>query len=584
MLTKKTDLYIGVAVCLLPILYCIFLFLLGPKSIIQVADNLDSEVSFRVVIKNAGLLFSTSNDNVTTAMLGTIPRNAYNVPAFHMTTFLFGVFNPLHAYLLNFSFVMIIGLFGMLWFCLRFIFCAGIPWRITLSGLAAVAFILQPLYAIYGIAVIGLPWLIMAWDAMRKTTSLKIWMGGIAFAAFYTFYSSLVLGGYAVIMVSSGCFVWMLARNRKRDALALGVLLASVGVSYLVSEQDLIRLFIYNNGFISHRTEYNLIPEAIALQQVPAAFWESFVTGYFDAPFPAHVALLMACISIPVLAFSRTWNHKRLVLGILSGCVAISVFDVCYWSLAFSGIRASVPLLNQFQFDRFTCMFPLLWIILEALLVRDLLDGKRWMRIVAAGFLLLQLTYTVYHNPYYVNTMIQAVKAPLGHPLHHTWGEFFAESLFQNIDREYPHIRRDGKVACIGFYPAIPEYNGFSTVDGYHNNYPLEYKHRFRKVIEGELAVSSKYQPYFDDWGNRCYLFSHELNDDFSTLDGSSLLKDVRFNFQAVHELGGTHVFSSLEIVDADSHGLRLLQRFHNSESPLTLFVYEIKEIKEIKV
>lgn len=39
----------------------------------------------------------------------------------------------------------------------------------------------------------------------------------------------------------------------------------------------------------------------------------------------------------------------------------------------------------------------------------------------------------------------------------------------------------------VGIYPAAAAYNGFHCLDGYSNNYPLEYKHAFRQIMEGEL-------------------------------------------------------------------------------------------------
>lgn len=42
--------------------------------------------------------------------------------------------------------------------------------------------------------------------------------------------------------------------------------------------------------------------------------------------------------------------------------------------------------------------------------------------------------------------------------------------------------------------------HGFYTVDGYSNNYPLEYKHRFREVIAAELEKNEEVRVYFDLW------------------------------------------------------------------------------------
>ena len=65
-------------------------------------------------------------------------------------------------------------------------------------------------------------------------------------------------------------------------------------------------------------------------------------------------------------------------------------------------------------------------------------------------------------------------------------------------------------MVSLGIDPAAALYHGFYSLDGYSNNYPLSYKHRFREVIAPELAKSEYLTDYFDDWGNRCYMFSAE--------------------------------------------------------------------------
>ena len=49
--------------------------------------------------------------------------------------------------------------------------------------------------------------------------------------------------------------------------------------------------------------------------------------------------------------------------------------------------------------------------------------------------------------------------------------------------------------------------NNISTIDGYHNIYPLNYKEKFRKIIERELAKDTELKIYYDNWGSRVYAF-----------------------------------------------------------------------------
>src|SRR5699024_9806710 len=87
------------------------------------------------------------------------------------------------------------------------------------------------------------------------------------------------------------------------------------------------------------------------------------------------------------------------------------------------------------------------------------------------------------------------------------------------------------KVGSAGLYPSIALYNGFYCIDGYSNNYSLEYKHEFRKIIENELNKNESLKAYFDDWGNRCYLFSSEIPFQYYfTKDSQVVIRDWDIN------------------------------------------------------
>lgn len=63
----------------------------------------------------------------------------------------------------------------------------------------------------------------------------------------------------------------------------------------------------------------------------------------------------------------------------------------------------------------------------------------------------------------------------------------------QEIDDAIGRDKSTYRVAHLGISPAPSLMHGFYTVDGYSNNYSLEYKHRFREVIAAELEKMRKY-------------------------------------------------------------------------------------------
>lgn len=134
------------------------------------------------------------------------------------------------------------------------------------------------------------------------------------------------------------------------------------------------------------------------------------------------------------------------------------------------------------------------------------------------------------------------------------------------------------KIVCLGLHPSILEYNGFHTVDSYMANYPLSYKHRFRKVIASELAQSETLKDYFDHWGSRCYLFSAELGNDF--LWGkhkNGKVSNLAIDIEALKELDCKYIFSAVEIENYASLKLDYKGAYTTSDSFWNIRVYKIR-------
>lgn len=87
---------------------------------------------------------------------------------------------------------------------------------------------------------------------------------------------------------------------------------------------------------------------------------------------------------------------------------------------------------------------------------------------------------------------------------------------------------QDYRVVSLGIDPAAALYHGFYCLDGYSNNYSLEYKHRFREIIAPELDKSEYLEDSFDHWGNRCYLFSAECPGYYTIEKAAFIFRTIR--------------------------------------------------------
>ena len=158
-----------------------------------------------------------------------------------------------------------------------------------------------------------------------------------------------------------------------------------------------------------------------------------------------------------------------------------------------------IDFLRTFQYDRVYWLHPTFWGIVFACALEQIVLKVRSGRVIAGGLLAMQLAWLA--------TGVHEERLSYHH--------FYSPELFAEIRDHIARPQFSYRVASLGMHPAIALYNGFYVADGYASDYPLSYKHRFRKVIAAELAKNESLRDYFDNWGGRCYLFCAELGKHF---------------------------------------------------------------------
>lgn len=148
--------------------------------------------------------------------------------------------------------------------------------------------------------------------------------------------------------------------------------------------------------------------------------------------------------------------------------------------------------------------------------------------------------------------------------------EFLDDYTGKNVD-EY-------RVVSLGIDPAAALYHGFYCLDGYSNHYPLEYKKKFRKIILPELERNEYLRQYYDNWGNRCYLFSSECPGYYTIEKHGFSYMDYRINTKALYKMGGRYLLSAALIQNAEGQGLSLLREkpFETEDSYYCIYIYEV--------
>ena len=158
-----------------------------------------------------------------------------------------------------------------------------------------------------------------------------------------------------------------------------------------------------------------------------------------------------------------------------------------------------------------------------------------------------------------------------------SFSEFYAVQQFSRIQSYIGKPVNTYQVVSLGLHPAIAQYNRFRTLDGYVNFYPLTYKQKFRTIIEGELNKSSELKHYFDDWGNRVYIYAAELGKHYDyTKTNQKPVRQLDIDTVQLKRMGGDYLLSAVPIRNASSIGLKLEKTFRDNQSAWIIYLYRV--------
>ncbi|MEO0082223.1 MAG: DUF6044 family protein [candidate division WOR-3 bacterium] len=566
----RTQLIIGFATLVL-VLYLLPMVVLWDDSHIRIHDNLDSTVP-SLTFLNRYLASPDSGSGLIEPFLrlGT-PRIGYT-RFLSVIGVLWVVLEPFAAYLVNDILVHIVAFVGML-LLLRRLFREQINSWVNEALLAGVAlcWAILPHHTAYGVSIAGQPLLFAAFFNFLRCRA-RIW--DYAIVLFFPLYSSLATAGVFIVAVLALIFVvdWVCNRRaNRRFFVAVALLLAW----YFVLNHRLIYEFFAGSGYVSHRTEF--AQTSLTFSGALGLARENLVEGQ-DHAVSLHKYIFLLAVPIALFAGFRRNRSLKWILVLLGATAAISAFrGLLQWN-------AMSFLPRVFQFDRFYFLQPTIWYIIFALclLMVASLDlgyfgsGKYY----AVALLVFQFQFVANSNRLRLNDVDSIVRKVMGRPPagEMTYRGFFSEELFRDIAEFIGRPQSSYRVVSLGIFPAVAQYNGFYTLDGYRTSYPLWYKRAFRKIIEWELEKSPKWKEYFDTWGSRCYIFSSELDELMYTKQRRARVYNLELNTAALRALGGEYIISAVDIVNDWTNDLSLLGVFENDDSPWRIFLYRVRD------
>lgn len=449
-----------------------------------------------------------------------------------------------------------------------------------LAMIAGGCFCVLPLYPVYGLSEFGIPLILYGALCLWKQKNV-IW--GLLITVVFGLTSHLVYTGYVVLGFWVIALVYALAKKKKNQWFPIGF--AVLFAIYVLVNRALIREILFGTGsYISHREE--MVSSATPFFET---FWNVFQNSAQHAP-SLHKYLILPIVLFLILgAFCKKEEtdrniYKAAVINFLF-LIAIALFYAfCHLSAVVDWKNNATGFLHYFQMHRVYWLYPAAWYLEFAWAAAVPWRTKvphtdARMRVGKLAVILICLLPTLQllkvNSGMYLN--VNQINNGSGITGYISWESWFAEDLMQEIDDAIGRDKSTYRVAHLGISPAPSLMHGFYTVDGYSNNYPLEYKHRFREVIAAELEKNEEVRVYFDLWGNRCYLFNSITGNYMQLKKGNTLVYEgLEFDMDALRELGCEYLFSGAEIGDAERLGLELVGYYETDDSYWGIWVYEL--------
>ncbi|HBA48985.1 MAG TPA: hypothetical protein DCZ91_14550 [Lachnospiraceae bacterium] len=547
-------------------------FVLKQGSVFPIHDQLDETLLTYVL--NARHLFDGSD--VFPELLGGISKSGMQ-PSAILFIPLYRLFPALYAFLIQYLIVCVCGFHGMY----------GSVKKLSGSSILALAvsgcFCMLPVQPVYGLSIMGVPLLLYAFLLLSEKKHV-----GAAYALilFFGLTTHLVLIGYVVLSFWLLDILIRLVRKEHNFHIYCGFALLT-GVYLIVNYRLFTELLLGSGSYASHRDE---------LVNTPMAFWPIVKDVFLHSAQHAEslhehlilpIVLLLSGEGFYCLFMKKRKRLKpelgklyRLALAGMAVLGGIAFFYAVCKSVPVTEFKNSVKgFLHYFQAERFYWLYPALWYLEFALVFAFLwkISGIAvWCKAAALVLLLLPTANLIKVNSYfYMN--INQINNGSGITGYVSWESFYSEELMSQLENAIGKDMSEYRVAHLGISPAPSLMHGFCTADGYSNNYPLEYKHRFRQVIAGELSKNEEARVYFDCWGSRCYLFN-SISGTYWMLpkDSGVQYENLAFDLDALKDLGCEYLFSGGEIVDAGEMGLRFLGYYDTEDSYFGIWLYEL--------
>ncbi len=541
-----------------------FLWILGEDASIRVHDNLDANIAWYKSLVEQNLLFADSYAPNETVMQA--PRIAFG-SEWSLVAWFYVWFKPMIAYNLNLSIMCLIAFVGTYLFTKETLKLSP-----KIAPIIALSFAFLPFLFAAGISIAGQPLLFWSFAEILKidknnwlNQAKKHWFLAILFPL----YSIFIISGLFTMALMLGYLLYEYRKNESKINLKSGLFfLFLLTISYVFVEY---RLFLdilmpskrNADHFISHRVEF---VQGNTLMECLKATKNSFITGqnHFQS---LHTYFILPTVFVYMIWALLKSKPTKLILIFLASLLSIALIDGFWNYTGFEPIKDKIGILKIIQFDRFYSLYPILWIIVFVLIIKEL-SSEIGISLAVIQMLIVLFSYQA------VNDFAKKI---LFKKDYISYRDFYAEDLFSKVKKVLSQEKNTkSKVGMIGLHPAMAQYNDIPTIDGYVVLYSLAYKHKIQAAIQGELNQNKFIKTYFEQWGSRCYLFDNEAiaSGDGITKNQKCCTDSLAFDFVKLKQMNCNYLLSAVEVKHL-SPQMKLLSKVEDAN--WRVWIYKIQ-------
>ena len=572
--------YLYLTGTLLAIQATVFLIFRG-ESYFQIHDNLDLFMAHYEMLKKAGLWFS---QGANAPILHGVPRDLFG-SEFLVYNLFYILLPGVWAYLAGYAAKIAVGMISFILLA-KDIYKDRYENYKPLIIVIAAAYGMIPVFPTYGIAFTSVPFIILLLRKLYFAETFKqrlpLYIGVFLYPllSYFSYHGFFILS-YMVVAV---IILWI---RDKRFPKSTFVSIVILSLGYILFEYRLFKEMLFTDT-VTIRTTMD--HGDISFGQAMLTALSEFANASFHSE-DSHTYIVLGVVLVAIVIINTLYIKKKQADRIMKDPINLVMLWIIFNVLIFGLYQYApfrhlfemlVPPLTGFEFARTAYFNTFLWYAELLLVCVRMYDyGKKNIRtlanvIVTLAVLIVMFVPQVYNDFYYTcyNQAFKIIKHR--DTTYVNYNEFYSTKLFDKIIDD---IDYNGEwSAAYGMHPAVLNYNGIATVDGYLGMYAQEYKDKWTSIIAPALEGSPSLKSYFEGWGARVSLYSGSDENTYAPLRNLEVTdKRLIVNLDELKSLDCKYIFSRIDFSNADELGIKLVGTYSDDSSPYTIYVYDLQ-------